>query len=116
MQIYNSYSSLEIANIVKGKHVGDNELKINSISYDTRLIFNTVNGLFIALHTKKNNGHSFIDEAYNKGIKCFLVEKLPTKTHNDANYILVNNSLESLQHWAKIRIIQQVKVLFVIII
>ncbi|MEC9158941.1 MAG: bifunctional UDP-N-acetylmuramoyl-tripeptide:D-alanyl-D-alanine ligase/alanine racemase [Bacteroidota bacterium] len=102
MQIYNSYSSLEIANIVKGKHVGDNELKINSISYDTRLIFNTVNGLFIALNTKKNNGHSFIDEAYNKGIKCFLVEKLPTKTHNDANYIMVNNSLESLQHWAKI--------------
>ena len=102
MQIYNSYSSLEIANIVKGKHVGENELKISSISYDTRLIFNTVNGLFIAFKTKKNNGHLYLEEAYSKGINCFIVEKLPKKTHKDANYIVVNNCLESLQLWAKV--------------
>ena len=59
-------------------------------------------GYLFSSKQKKNNGHSFIDEAYKKGIKCFLVEKLPTKKHKDANYIVVNKSLESLQHWAKI--------------
>ena len=50
-----------------GKYEGNVNFKVSSICFDSRLIFNETNGLFIAIKTTKNDGHKFIREAYEKG-------------------------------------------------
>ena len=43
-----------------GKYEGNVNFKVASICFDSRLIFNETNGLFIAIKTTKNDGHKFI--------------------------------------------------------
>ena len=57
-----------------GKYEGNVNFKVASVCFDSRLIFNETNGLFIAIKTTKNDGHQFIKEAYEKGIRCFVTE------------------------------------------
>ncbi len=101
MHINSSYSTKEIAKIIDGKYIGNVNFIVSSVCYDSRLIFNDTNGLFLAIKTKKNDGHKYILDAYNKGIRSFIVEKLPKIVENDATYILVKDSIISLQKWAK---------------
>ena len=68
MHINSSYSITEISQIVGGKYEGNVNFKVASICFDSRLIFNETNGLFVAIKTTKNDGHKFIKEAYEKGI------------------------------------------------
>ena len=62
-----------------GKCEGNVNFKVASICFDSRLIFNETNGLFVAIKTTKNDGHKFIREAYEKGIRCFVTERPPKK-------------------------------------
>ena len=84
-----------------GKYEGNVNFKVASICFDSRLIFNETNGLFIAIKTTKNDGHKFIREAYEKGIRCFVTERPPQKKEKDASYIIVKDSILSIQKWAK---------------
>lgn len=71
---------------------------IHYIAYDTRTISHARETIFIALKTKNRDGHDFIRDAIEKGIKNFIVDrKIPFK---DINYILVENTLDALQLWA----------------
>ena len=79
-----------------GKYEGNVNFKVASICFDSRLIFNETNGLFIAIKTTKNDGHKFIREAYEKGIRCFVIERPPKKKEKDASYIIVKNSILSI--------------------
>ena len=70
---------------------------INELCIDSRKIAHPETGLFIAL-TKLRDGHSFIDDAYNKGIRNFIVSsKINLDKYKDANFILVDDTLASLQ-------------------
>ena len=84
-----------------GKYEGNVNFKVASICFDSRLIFNETNGLFVAIKTTKNDGHNFIKEAYEKGIRCFVTERPPKNKEKDASYIIVKDSLLSIQKWAK---------------
>ncbi len=55
--------------------------------------------IFFAIVTKRNDGHKYIDELYQKGVTCFVVSKTPTqlKKFTNGNFILVNDTLNSLQ-------------------
>ena len=59
-----------------GKYEGNVNFKVASVCFDSRLIFNETNGLFVAIKTTKNDGHQFIKEAYEKGIRCFVTENI----------------------------------------
>ena len=73
---------------------------INNIHYDSRVYVENNNHLFIAIKTKNNDGHKYIDEAYKNGIKFFLLEKFPSEIKPDAGYLIVNNTLIASK-WAK---------------
>lgn len=90
-----------ICKLVDGRFVGDSSATINSVSIDSRNHFFNDKTLFIALKSKKRDGHDYILEAYNKGARCFLVEKSPLNNYDDANFIIVKDSLSALQQWAK---------------
>ncbi len=93
-----SYSIQEILKITKGKPlcIKEGEQLVTDILIDSRRLINPENCLFFALSSKKNNGHKFIDGLYEKGIRNFIVSE--DHFHfDDANIILVENTLEALQ-------------------
>jgi alanine racemase len=82
---------------------------IKEILIDSRRLIKPESTLFVAIITERNDGHRYIDELYNKGVRNFLVSSLdragylhesknePEKTRYNANFILVDNTLDALQ-------------------
>lgn len=72
------------------------------LSTDSRHIVYPKQSLFIALQGPNHNGHLFIEEAYQKQIRFFLVAEQPLATQNypDAVFLCVNNTLQALQQIA----------------
>ena len=95
-----NYSLKEINEIVNGKLIGDPSTIVKSIVTDTRSYIHLNNPIFIALKGKKSNGHQYLENAYKKGIVNFIVSEIPDKKHKNANYLIVNDTLISLQKWA----------------
>ncbi len=75
--------------------------RISSISFDSRRIINGNHVLFFALEGIFRNGHSFLIEAYEKGVRHFVVSKKgATSDLENAHEIVVKNSLEALEQLA----------------
>jgi Alr-MurF fusion protein len=70
---------------------------IDLVVFDTRLIHAQENIAFFAFHHGKSNGLNFVNDAYLKGVRHFVVHQLPTDVQFDANYYLVEDVLYSLQ-------------------
>ena len=51
------------------------DLLIRYLIFDTRRIIFPESSLFFALTGARRDGHSFIDEAYTKGVRAFVVDK-----------------------------------------
>ena len=68
-----SYSLNEISNITKGSIYGNDNIFIEHLITDSRNYIHGENHLFIALNTAKRDGHQFIKEAYDKGVRNFLI-------------------------------------------
>lgn len=97
-----SYSIKEISAIINAKLVLKNDCLIQFLLIDSRNVITTENTLFFAISGERHDGHQYINELYEKGIRNFVVEKIPKK-HNgltDANYLVVQNSLAALQNLA----------------
>jgi alanine racemase len=99
------YSVSEIASIVGGVlHTTEilSETRVSGIVTDSRSLFNIENSLFVALKGSRNDGHSFIPELAEKGVKAFLVSDYETyKSLNNIVLIEVPDTLEALQHFAR---------------
>jgi alanine racemase len=76
-------------------------LTIESVAFDTRKIINGNNTLFFALKGEFRDGHEFINEAYNKGVRTFVVSNSTTEDLKGATFIQVEDSLLALQTLAK---------------
>ncbi|MDP4867116.1 MAG: Mur ligase family protein, partial [Crocinitomicaceae bacterium] len=85
-----------------GQFIGvDNKTVFKNIAYDTRNIVNGVNTLFFALKGEFRDGHSFIQHAYEKGVRCFVIsEKIDTDNFQDAAFYKVKDTLFALQELA----------------
>ncbi len=74
---------------------------ISNVVYDTRKISYPQSSIFVALSGKNNDGHKYLDQAYKKGIRSFLVsKKIDPALFPDANIILCEDTLIALQIWA----------------
>ena len=95
-----AYNITDIAKYIKGTLSLNNPEKgaINDILIDSRRLISSANSLFFAIKTAKNDGHQYIEELYEKGVRNFVVSKedLPVRFPK-ANFILVDNSLIALQ-------------------
>ncbi len=93
------YTPSSIAQIVTGKVSGDREVWIQEYCIDSRKAYESSSVMFIALNTARQNGHDYVSSAYEKGIRCFLVQQkcdLP----QDAIQIEVENPLRAIQELA----------------
>ena len=75
---------------------------ITNVSYDTRKINSGESSLFFALNGSFRDGHDFIEDAYSKGVRHFVVSETgSTDALEGAREILVPNTFEALQQFAK---------------
>lgn len=93
-----SYSIKEIADVISGKLIAASnpEESITDILIDSRRLISPEHCIFIALVTRKNDGHKYISELHEKGIRNFILSD-PESVPGDSNCILVNDTLAALQ-------------------
>jgi alanine racemase len=98
-----NYLSSEIKSICLGEFLQNpKQESVHSIAYDTRKIHQGNSTLFACLSSENNNGHLFIGEAYQKGIRVFLVdEDVSYNKFEEATFIRVSSVLDALQKWAQ---------------
>lgn len=98
-----NYSTEHIAQIIEAQIIGDSKASISHLSIDSRTIENSQNTLFFALSGSQKNGHEYIQDAYEKGIRCFVVSHLENSfsSLNETCFLLVKNPLKALQTLAK---------------
>ena len=99
-----NYAIKKIIEIVNGTYLlkSNEEAMVAHLVFDTRKIIYAETSLFFALVTNKNNGHKYLKEAYQAGIRNFIVsEPLPANTtFANANIIQVNNTQKALQQFS----------------
>ncbi|MDR0833130.1 MAG: alanine racemase [Candidatus Symbiothrix sp.] len=89
----------EIAQIIGAQADKLHEATISILLTDSRSVSDAENTLFFALQTTHNDGHRYIQELYDKGVRNFVVQHTfdGAEAMPDANILLVNDSLEALQ-------------------
>ena len=95
-----NYTVQQIAEITNAKIIGDKNLLIKNIAFDSRIIYSTKNAAFIAINTQKNSGEKFIESAVDRGINVIISEHQYPQFEN-VTWIIVENSVEFLQKLAK---------------
>ena len=94
------YTLKHIASIVGSSSKGSD----NTVEYlvlDSRKIYSPITSLFFALKGIRRDGHQFISEVYKKGVRSFVVsEDAAVGSYPDADFIVVNDTLDALQQLA----------------
>jgi len=86
---------------ILGEHLcGPEHFIIEKVVYDTRKIASSEGQVFFAIKGEFRDGNDFLNDAYRKGIRIFVLSEIPNKPHKNAAYILVENTLASLQNLA----------------
>ena len=96
------YKLSEISKIINSEFIGSADYDIEYILIDSRTIVTTQKTLFFAINGERHDAHKFINDLYQKGIKSFVVEKLPENyiELKDAIFLVVKNSILALQQLA----------------
>ncbi|WP_418264654.1 bifunctional UDP-N-acetylmuramoyl-tripeptide:D-alanyl-D-alanine ligase/alanine racemase [Flavobacterium faecale] len=81
-------------------HGDDSSAIIEHVSIDSRSSHNGVNTLFFALIGPNNNGHVYIPELIEEGVRNFVVSYIPEGLEEKANFLVVENTLVALQKFA----------------
>jgi len=100
-----SYTIEKIAKLIEAERIGDTEVRIDWILTDSRSLCFPEETLFFALLTKRNDGHKYIEELYNRGVRNFVISEVPGDLNNYSccNFLKVPNPLKALQKLAELR-------------
>ena len=101
-----NYTTKEIAEITQSQIIGDKNLQIHHIAFDSRNIYSTLKTAFIAINTHKNSGEKYISQAIEKGIKVIISENFYSE-YDGITWIIVENSVKFLQDLAHYHIENQ---------
>lgn len=95
------YTVSDIVSVLATDSVVVNEHVVEHLLLDSRKAFLPATSLFFALTTTRRNGHDFIGELYQKGVRSFVVSQpVDTSVFSDANFIRVSDTLQALQQLA----------------
>jgi alanine racemase len=97
-----TYTIEDVARIVKGTilQAGNGQEPIRDLLIDSRRLAAPAQSIFFALVSKRNDGHKYILELYEKGVRNFIVSSEPENLLlcYDASFVLVKNTLHALQN------------------
>lgn len=91
----------DLKNTIQGHWIqcASKEMQIEELVIDSRSIFHPQMSVFFALEGTSRDGTDFIIDAYQKGVRNFVLvsSKMPTIDAPDANFIGVDDTLKALQ-------------------
>lgn len=94
-----NYNTSQIAAIIKaaGEIHADNNLSV--LLTDSRSLTFPEESIFFALVTERNDGHKYIKELYDKGVRDFVIDHYPIEADQmpEANFLRVANTLAAMQ-------------------
>ncbi len=96
-----NYSITEISNVLElaGGQIVDEDAIVSQLLTDSRSLTLPQETIFFALRTEAGDGHNYIPDLYDKGVRNFVVASdyyaLPECT--GANYLAVDSPLDALQ-------------------
>ncbi|MBL0014524.1 MAG: bifunctional UDP-N-acetylmuramoyl-tripeptide:D-alanyl-D-alanine ligase/alanine racemase [Flavobacterium sp.] len=95
---------LSIKNIVPILHaqwVGNHpNTLVENIAIDSRSLQNGAQTLFFAIAGPNHDAHIYIAELLEKGVRNFVVTHIPESLSDQANFLVVENTLDALQAFA----------------
>lgn len=97
-----AYSIADVTCIAGGQLIGQPgcQERIRFLLCDSRQLLLPESTLFFALKTKNNDGHHYIPELIQKGVKAFVVECIRDEwiqSHPEVSFIVHRSPLEALQ-------------------
>ena len=95
-----NYTTKEIAEITQSQLIGDKNLHVQHIAFDSRNIYSVIKTAFIAINTTTNTGEKYIPQAIEKGIKIIISENFYSE-YEGITWIIVEDSVKFLQNLAK---------------
>ena len=77
----------------------DNNRIIRHLLTDSRSLESAPDTLFFAIPTKGNDGHRYIADLYARGVRCFVVNRIPDgmRDAGDATFLIVPDTVAALQ-------------------
>ncbi len=96
-----TYSLSHIAKIIKAEAFLVEDASINHLLIDSRKIVFPEDSLFFAIKGPRRNGHQFVQEVYDRGIRNFIVgNEFDHSPFTDASFLKVTDVLLALQQLA----------------
>lgn len=96
-----SYRLAQLAEVLGATLHGDGDARIEHIAIDSRKPFPAGSTLFIALRGHRHDGHRYIPELRQRGVRNFLVlADHHTTAPDDSNLLVVRDTLDALQRLA----------------
>lgn len=92
-------TSGDIAVITGGRLSGDPGYVVNNLITDSRHLIHADDAAFVAIKGINHDGHRFIRNLFQKGVKVFIVETVPPEMINSQGvaFIITGNSITALQ-------------------
>lgn len=95
------YTTGSITTIINAILSGEANNVVSYLSVDSRKISFPSETAFFALKTERRDGHLFIKDAYEQGVRCFIIsENIDSSNYSDASFLLVSDTMTALQELA----------------
>ena len=101
------YNTLDIASIIGAKTLVNRKRDVNWLLTDSRSLCYPESTLFFAIKTERGNGHHYIADLYQRGVRAFVVSEVPPApgasaevpqdAFPDAVFLYVPDTLAALQ-------------------
>lgn len=93
------YSISELASITGAELTRDNGERVSTLLTDSRSLLEPEGTLFFALRTASGDGHKYLRELYERGVRAFVVDTLPEDADDmpEASFLKVESPLAALQ-------------------
>ena len=98
------YSIEKITTLIGAHRFGSSDSQVGWLLTDSRSLRFPEQTLFFAIRTARGDGHRYISDLYNRGVRSFVVETLPensTADYPDANFLRVPSTIAALQRLAE---------------
>ena len=78
---------------------GNSDTSIKNLLIDSRKLSNAETSLFFAIKGERHDGHAYLIDLYEKGVRHFVVSSLPPNNFvfNNSIFLLVKDTLLALQ-------------------
>ena len=98
------YSIEKVTTLIGARRYGNTEAQVSWLLTDSRSLCFPEETLFFALKTQRNDGHRYIQDLYNRGVRQCVVEQVPEhfdSLYPEANFLRVPHTLAALQRLAE---------------